>query len=226
MLTPCYYYRIIITRIQKWMWGGDIDALSVFPLAVESSVIWAISRKVSSLLAVEATARGRFVLRLGRMLPGEGWPSRSGPGAIARPVALYPASGTFPGGGGRSPRGALVVVRVRGRPAWMKSSAASSLVSGMCFCTHRQTSSGMVLISCSFTKMSRMSVASVLSVLAFVQWLARSHNRKASSRGISPALSLAARKRCRYASALILYRRRIAALRLSYMHAESAAMAA
>ena len=46
--------------------GRRHHARSVFPLAVESSVIWTISREMSSLLAVEATARGKFVLRLGR----------------------------------------------------------------------------------------------------------------------------------------------------------------
>ena len=117
------------------MWGGDIDTRSVFPLAVESSVIWTISHEVSSLLAVEATARGRFALRLGRMLLGEGRPSRSGPGAIARPVALFSASRTFifP---------AAVVAHLEAPrswsgseacPSWMKSSAASSLVFGLYF---------------------------------------------------------------------------------------------
>ena len=168
----------------------------------------------------------RFELWLGCMLPGEDGPPALAPGQSLAQWPSPPHLGHFPSGGIRSPRGTLVVVWVRGRPAWMKSSAASSLVSGLCFCTYRRTSSGMVLVSCSFTEMSRMSVASVLSVLAFVQWSARSRNQMASSRGVSLALSLAARKRCRYVPALILYRRRIAALRLSYTRAESAAMAA
>ena len=95
------------------MWGGDIDARSVFPLAVESSVIWTISREMSSLLAVEGTdsCSGLAACSLG----GGGvifplWPL----GNRSRPVALFSAPGTFPAGGGRSPGGALVVVWVRG----------------------------------------------------------------------------------------------------------------
>ena len=139
-----------------------------------------------------------------------------------------PHLGHFPGGSGRSPRGALVVVWVRGRPAWMKSSAAaSSLVFGLCFRTHRLTSSGMVLISCSFTKMSRMSMASVLSVLAVVQRSARSRNQNGQLPGGLPGLKLGRPKALPvYVSVLILYRRRIATLRLSYMRVESAATAA
>ena len=181
------------------MWGGDIDARSVFPLAVESSVIWAISREMSSLLAVEATARGRFALRLGCMLPGEGWPSRSGPGAISRPVAPSPASRTF----SQRQRWSLTSRRP-GRGLGQRPSRLDEvlrrllLVFALCFCTRRRKSSSMVLISCSFMEMSRMSVASVLSVLAFVHRSARSRNQMASSWGVSPALSLAARKRCRY----------------------------
>ena len=173
------------------------------------------------------------MLRLGRTLPG----GRGGdPPALAFGQSLaqwpsFPHLGHFSGGGGRSPRGALVVVWVRGRPAWMKSSAASSLVFSLCFRTRRLTSSGMAFISCSFTKMSRMSMASVLSVPAvpaFVQRSARSRNQTASFRGVSPALSLAARKcwRYMYVSSLMLYRRRIGALRVSYTRVESAATAA
>ena len=202
------------------MWGGDIDARSVFPLAVESSIIWTISRKMSSLLAVEGTdsCSGLAACSLGGggvILPL--WPlgNRSPSGPLFRIWDIFPAAVV-----------AHLVVWVRGRPAWMKSSAASLLVFGLCFRTRRLTSSGMAFISCSFTKMSRMSVASVLSVPAFVQWSARLRNQTASFRGVSPALSLAARKCWRYVSLLMLYCRRIGTLRVSYTRAESAATAA